>query len=637
MPVSKLLIELNGTAEKFIAEVGVDDASRDGSEAEFIILGDKKILWRSGIMKKGDQSKEVNIDIKGLKRLGLLVTRGSKTGSFGPDFGPGPGAGAPPAPGAMPPAGIPGGPGAPVVPGTPGFMPRMDLADWANARIEYNGSVQPEPISNSSQSLAKPDILTPPAPKSPRINGAKVIGATPGKLFLFTIPISGVRPMQITLENLPKSLVVNAETGIIEGVAPVKGTYVVKVHVKNQYGEASSELKIVIGDLIALTPPMGWNSWNAWGTKVDEEKVKAAADQIVEKLRDYGWTYINIDDGWQAAERTADGELLGNEKFPDMKRLSNYVHSKGLKFGIYSSPGTTTCGGYLGSYQHESLDADLWGDWGVDYLKYDWCSYFSIQKDNSLAELKKPYQIMKEALNQSNRDIVYALCQYGMGNVSSWGAEIGGNVWRTSGDIQDSWKSLKQTGFNQNSNADFVNPGHWNDPDMLVIGEVGGWGSNIHNTKLTPDEQYTHISLWCLMASPLLIGCNLNKLDDFTLNLITNNEVIAVNQDPLGKQAKQLVKGDEYQVWAKDMEDGSKVVGLFFTGAESDNPVDLFNWGDTQDQKTMKIALKWTDLGITGKHSVRDVWRQKDIGVFSDTFEAVVKHHGVVLVKLSRL
>jgi len=307
-----------------------------------------------------------------------------------------------------------------------------------------------------------------------------------------------------------------------------------------------------------------------------------------------------------------------------------------LKIGIYSSPGEQTCGRFLGSYKHELQDAKKWAEWGMDYLKYDWCSYRSIAVDNSLPELKKPYLLMKDALNQTGRDVVYGLCQYGMGNVSAWGAEVGGNLWRTSGDITDTWSSLKQTGFNQTANAEYVNPGHWNDPDMLVIGEVSTGRSGVHYTNLTPDELYTHMSLWSLSAAPLLIGCNLSNLDDFTLNLITNTEVLDVNQDPLGKQAKQVVTNNEYQIWAKDMADGSKVVGLFYTGVDTDNPVDLFNWGTEPVLKTMKIKLNWSDLGISGNYTLRDVWRQKNIGTFSGSYETDVNFHGVVMISLTK-
>ncbi len=251
-----------------------------------------------------------------------------------------------------------------------------------------------------------------------------------------------------------------------------------------------------------------------------KKRLKPLPSFVNEGLRDHGWTYINIDDGWNMhkdaePKRDSLGRILPNEKFPDMKALGDAIHSLGLKMGIYSSPGPYTCGQYTGSYQFEQKDAHSYASWGVDYLKYDWCSYDQIARDTSLAERQKPYLVMKEALNQVNRDIVYSLCQYGMSKVWRWGAEVGGNLWRTTGDITDTWESLKEIGFSQIENQPFAGPGHWNDPDMLVVGWVG-WGPNLHPTKLTPDEQYTHISLWCLLSAPLLLGCDLQQLDPFT-------------------------------------------------------------------------------------------------------------------------
>ena len=465
-----------------------------------------------------------------------------------------------------------------------------------------------------------PYILTPPVPDEPRINGAKVFGARPGNSFLFTIAASGQRPMQFSAENLPDGLDLDKQKGIITGKVMQEGTYIVNVTAENKQGKATEELRFEIGDKIALTPPMGWNSWNCWGLSVSDKKVRDAADQMVSTgLVNHGWTYINIDDGWEAPERTQEGELLGNEKFPDFKALTGYVHDKGLKIGIYSGPGLETCGGYLASYQHECIDAQTWADWGIDFLKYDWCAYEEIAKDHSLEELKKPYIKMNECLQNVNRDIVYSLCQYGWGDVWKWGEEVGGHLWRTTGDIVDTWESMSDIGFNlQQGLAPYAKPGHWNDPDMLVIGWVG-WGPNLHPTRLTPNEQYTHMSLWALLSAPLLLGNDLTKMDDFTMNLLTNDEVIAINQDPLGDQAGQVIKTNIRQIWAKKMEDGSIAAGLF-------------NLSD----KRINITVAWEDLNIEGTRTVRDVWRQKNIGSFDDEYTTEVPAHGVALIKISQ-
>jgi len=315
-----------------------------------------------------------------------------------------------------------------------------------------------------------------------------------------------------------------------------------------------------------------------------------------------------------------------------MKALADYVHGKGLKLGIYSGPGPLTCAGFTASYQYELQDAQRYADWGIDYLKYDWCSYSKIAKDRSLPELRKPYQVMREALNKVNRDIVYSLCQYGMGNVWEWGEEVGGNCWRTTGDITDTWSSMSGIGFNQAGHEKYAGPGHWNDPDMLVVGLVG-WGVQLHPSNLTPDEQYTHISLWSLLCSPLLIGADMDRLDDFTLNLLTNDEVIEINQDPAGIQAHRIHNEAGKQVWTKEMEDGSKAVGLFYPDlSDRKEPANYFGWGE---KKSVRITLKGTDLGISGKFKVRDVWRQKDLGLFENQFETEVPYHGVALLRVA--
>jgi len=463
-----------------------------------------------------------------------------------------------------------------------------------------------------------PYILTPKESETPKINGTKVVGVRPGSPFLYRIPATGIKPMTFTVENLPEGLFLETDKGIITGNIKQKGDYLIKLKAVNTKGETTRNLKIVVGDRIALTPPMGWNSWNCFGLTVDEEKVKATADIFLKTgIADHGWTYINIDDGWEASQRNGQGNIAPNGKFKNMKALTDYIHGYGLKAGLYSSPGPKTCGNYLGSYQHEESDAKMYADWGFDYLKYDWCSYDQIAEDRSLIELQKPYKTMQLALEKTNRDILFSLCQYGMGDVWSWGDKVGGNAWRTTGDIIWTWESMSGIGFHQEAAAPYAKPGNWNDPDMLVVGWVGF--GNPHPTNLTPDEQYTHISLWSLLAAPLLIGCDLTKLDEFTLNLLTNDEVIDIDQDPLGKQAIPVQKTADYQIMVKEMEDGSKAVGLF-----------------NLTEKDLKISATWAVLQLSGKQTVRDVWRQKDLEISGDKFESIVPSHGVMLVRISK-
>jgi alpha-galactosidase len=578
---STFQIDLKGGAERFTAFVGVDDEVEGSSASvEFRVLGDDRVLWKSSTMKAGQAPEKVDVNLKGVKTLLLIVD----------DAGDG---------------------------------INYDHADWADAKIEYAGR-RPEAVASHTEVA---EILTPKPPATPRINGAKVFGVRPGSPFMYTIAATGRRPMTFAAENLPEGLKLDPQTGRITGVMQKRGEYNVILRAENALGQARRNFKIVCGDAIALTPPMGWNSWNCFAHAVDDAKVRSAADAMVQSgLIDHGWTYINIDDCWeikpgskdpllQGEPRDQNGMINTNKKFPDMKALCDYIHGKGLKVGIYSSPGPLTCAGFTGSYQYEEQDARRYAQWGFDYLKYDWCSYSRVARGRSLPVLKKPYQVMRAALDTVHRDIVFSLCQYGWGNVWEWGAEVGGNSWRTTGDIVDTWSSMSKIGFSQAGHEKYAGPGHWNDPDMLVVGMVG-WG-NLHPTKLTPHEQYTHISLWCLLCSPLLIGCDMAQLDEFTLNLLTNDEVLEVSQDPLGKQAGRVSQADNLEVWAKEMEDGSLAVGLFNRGEMENN-----------------VVAKWSDLGLSGKKIVRDLWRQKDLGEFEDRFSATVPRHGVVLVRI---
>lgn len=461
-----------------------------------------------------------------------------------------------------------------------------------------------------------PYILTPKVSPSPKINSPLVYGLRPGSPFLYKIPATGVKPLQYQVSGLPKGLMFDKNTGIITGSIDTKGSYVVKLIVKNKLASATKNFTIVCGDLMGLTPALGWNSWNCWALSVSDEKIKASAKVMFDKLADYGWNYINIDDGWEDSKRAENGEIVANKKFPDMKALTDYVHGLGLKMGIYSSPGTLTCGGFLGSYQHEEQDAKTYASWGIDYLKYDWCSYEKIAPQKpTLDDFKKPYIVMGEALHKINRDILLSFCQYGMGDVWKWGAEIGGNSWRTTGDINDSWESLSGIGFSQNIPAPYSQPGHFNDPDMLVVGKVG-WGPSLHNTKLTPDEQYLHISLWSLLSAPLLIGCDMSQLDDFTLNLLTNAEVLAIDQDALGKGPEKVFEKDQIQVWVKQLKDGNKAIGIF-------------NLND----KATKTTINFSDIKLPVQLKLRDVWRQQDLGSFKNSFSLTVQPHGVALLK----
>ncbi|MBE0648602.1 MAG: alpha-galactosidase [Bacteroidales bacterium] len=483
-----------------------------------------------------------------------------------------------------------------------------------SAEVSFTEGASGIPISGI---LDLPYILTPQVSVYPRINGARVFGVRPGSPFLFKVPATGKAPLSYFAENLPEGLNLHASTGIISGQVNEPGSYFCSLIVENSVGTAKEPFRIEVGDLISLTPPLGWNSWNCWGLSVSDEKVRSSALAMKESgLIDHGWSYINIDDGWEATH--VDGKIATNEKFPDMHALCDYVHSLGLKIGIYSSPGPTTCGGYEGSYGFEQADADSYASWGMDYLKYDWCSYFRIAPTPNQEELEHPYRIMEKALLSTGRDIHYSLCQYGMGKVWKWGASVGGNSWRTTGDITDTWESLSGIGFSQGACSQYANPGHWNDPDMLVLGWVG-WGPNLHYTQLTPNEQYTHITLWSMLASPLLLGNDLSQLDPFTMNLLTNDEVLAVNQDPLGIQAIPVVQNDFYQIWTKGMEDGSSVLGLF-----------------NLTEQSLNLGVNLQELGFGERYGIRDLWQQRELGKVERYFEIRIEPHGARMIHLKK-
>ena len=581
---SEIIFKLDGQAVSFDAQIGVDAEITGQGTVVFIVIGDNEELYNSGTMQNNHSARSINVNISGVKQLHLIV---SDSGD-GIDY---------------------------------------DHADWANAKIVYNGK-QPEAMLPP---VEEKYILTPPAPIEPRINSAAIFGVRPGSPILYTVAASGERPMKFYAKGLPEGVTINSENGHIRGRTK-RGSYKVELSAKNIHGADSIVLTLEVGDKIALTPPMGWNSWNCWGCAIDEQKIRESAQWMVKSgLINYGWQYVNIDDCWMrelnsddeilgGAVRDEQGYILSNGNFPDMRGLTDYIHSLGLKTGIYISPGPWTCQKYEGSYKHERQDAETFAMWGFDYLKYDWCGYNNVVNSSKadLVDLKLPYVFMKWYLDQQDRDIVYSLCQYGMGNVWEWGGEVGGNCWRTTGDIVDTWNSMSGIGFSQDKCSPYAKPGNFNDPDMLVVGKVG-WGPSLHDTRLTPNEQYTHISLWALLASPLLIGCDLSQMDDFTLNLLTNNEVNAVNQDPLGKQAVPVSRKNGCEVWAKTLADGSIAVGLF-----------------NRSFRESEVTADFSDLKINGEYKIRDLWRQKDLGGFTDSFTVSVPRHGVAFVKISK-
>ena len=360
---------------------------------------------------------------------------------------------------------------------------------------------------------------------------------------------------------------------------------------------------------LVRTPPMGWNSWNKFAGRITDADVRAMADAMVSSgMAKAGYVYINVDDTWEL-DRDANGNITTNKKFPDMKALADYVHSKGLKFGLYSSPGPTTCAGYMASYGHEAQDAKTFASWGVDYLKYDLCSARTIYPSTP-ENLQAIYQKMGDALQQTGRPIVYSLCEYGQGDVWKWGAKTGGNLWRTTGDISDHWASMDRIGFSQVDISPYIRAGHWNDPDMLEIGNGG----------MTADEYRTHMSLWSMLAAPLIAGNDLRTMTDETKSILMNAEVIAVDQDPAAKPVEMVAHEGTTEVLMRPMADGSVVIGLYNRGSEA-----------------VPVGFQWKQIpSAQAKHgTVRDLWKHEDVKISGNGYSTTVPIHGVVLLRVA--
>lgn len=593
---SVLSFFLDGHATEFSAIVGVDDKGVKDLPLKFYVIGDRKILFESGEMKLGDEPKPVKVYLEGIKRLGLLVIIEEK-----------------------------------------GF--NRSYSNWANAQFVMKDDFIPQTMPNSDEKY----ILTPKPDKKPKINSPKLFGARPNNPFLYTIAATGQRPMSFSAKNLPKGLSIDTKTGIITGKVVQKGTYLATLKAKNELGETTKTLKIIIGDTIALTPPIGWNGWNSWARNIDQEKVIASADAMVKMgLNQHGWTYINIDDAWQGQRGGQFNAIQPNEKFPKFTEMIDYVHGLGLKIGVYSTPMITSYAGYIGGssdfengkitdsiknnkrafryvgkYKFEENDAKQMAAWGIDYLKYDW----RIEVPSA--------ERMSVALKNSGRDIVYSISNSApFDNAKDWAKLT--NTFRTGPDIRDSWLSLYVSAFTLDKWSPYGGHGHWLDPDMMILGNVTT-GTSLHPTRLTPDEQYSHVSLFSLLSAPLLIGCPIEQLDDFTLNLLTNDEIIEINQDPLGKSARLLSEEDGVQIWAKPLEDGSYAVGLFNVADFGKTPETYFRWGD---EKSKTFTFDFNKINLKGKYQLRDVWQQKDLGSFNNSFKTDIRHHGVLMLRM---
>jgi alpha-galactosidase len=492
-------------------------------------------------------------------------------------------------------------------------------------------------------------ILTPDEAEIPRINGPSVFGVRPGAPFHFTVAATGRRPLVFHAERLPDGLRMDADSGIISGRITNRSRrkHRVQLRVENAAGAAEESLIITVGDTLCLTPPMGWVCRAAADFPLNQRAVLAAAEAMAESgLRNHGWNYIIIDDGWQGQRGGRYNAVQADEeKFPSMEKLCGDIHAMGLKVGLYSSPWITTYGGYPGissdhregswdpsmgyeasgsvrkSYQRigphawEEQDAAQWAEWGIDFLRYDWYR-------NEPGSTER----MADALRKCGRDIAYALSN----NANVRYARLYGrlaNCWRTGGDLLDTWElegrqqTLRQRWMQHQAwlaRGYRGGPGHVPDAGMLMIGNLrtGSGSDQPRPSRLTPDEQYSHVTLWALWCSPLFIECPAGPMDEFTLKLLTNAEVVDVHQDAASIPARTVSRKANHEILVRDLADKSKAIGLFNLGSTS-----------------RIIELNWTEAGLKDEHQLRDVWRQRDIGLYKDTFTARVPAHGVLLLR----
>lgn len=357
---------------------------------------------------------------------------------------------------------------------------------------------------------------------------------------------------------------------------------------------------------LAQTPPMGWNSWNCFGLDISDTIIRAeAAAMVTTGMKKAGYQYIVIDGGWEGYHDKNGIFHPDAKKFPDMKGLCDYIHSLGLKVGIHTSPGPTTCAGREASYGHEKQDAETFARWGIDFVKYDWCSADKVYQSG---QMQDAYRKMSNDLKATGRPILFSLCQYGMQDVWKWGQSVGGQMWRTTGDISDNYNSMILHGLDENGLERYAGPGHWNDPDMLEIG----------NGKMDQDEWRAQMSLWCILAAPLFAGNDLTQMKPKALEVLTNPEVVAIDQDPAGIQGHCARQEGPTQIWTKTLADGSTAVGLF-----------------NLDAHPMTMSVVFKTIGLPKHVQARDIWLHKDLGPFDGSFTFVVPRHGSVLVKVT--
>ena len=524
-------------------------------------------------------------------------------------------------------------------------------AEWGNLTLSVEDGGKVEKIK-SEEFAPQFGILTPGEDAMPRFNGPDVFGVSPGKPIFYRIPVTGKKPLRVSVEGLPDGAKFDPERRILSGCVNEPGDYVLNLIAENATGRTTRRFTLAVGGRLAVAPPMGWTSWNALRCDITDANIRETA-RLLDSLglADYGWSFVNLDDGWQRRPmkgrwsdppgkdaymydippaflqppRDAEGRIRPNANFPDMKSLADYVHSIGLKIGLYSSPGPMTCQKFEGSFEHEAQDARTWCDWGFDFIKYDYCTYTrvflsetkGVGREATEEDHAKPFAKLGAALKALPRDIVFSANASWHG-AHRWGEGANINMWRTWEDLKDNWGGLVNAANTAFELAQHSKPGFWCDPDMLVVGFMDTGVGAPHMTKLTPNEQYTHMTLWCLFNAPLLLGCQLDKMDDFTMNLVSNPEVLAVDQDIAHPGARRTTATDSEWVAVKRLSDGSFAVGV----------VNLYPF-------KRSIILDFAANGLPCKSRVRDLWRRKDIGEATDSMTFDLPPHAPAFLKIS--
>jgi alpha-galactosidase len=627
---------LNGSSERFTARVGMDDDSKkklkNGSLpfVRFVVLANGEVRFDE-VVKLGQKAVDVSVDLSGVKELNLITEEPQKV-HYNVEY----------------------------------------QAVWANAMF-IGGQPSILPL--------KKFILTPTESSAPRIHSPKIFGCRPGSPLHYTIATSGERPIKFRAKGLPLGVKLDAQKGRLSGSSQVLGDHKIQLFAENEHGEYHIELVLRVGDEISLTPPMGWNSWYCWSESVSQEKIEGIAHGFAQKgLVDYGWSYINVDDCWGGPQRGGVHHAIqGNERFPDMKGMVDTIHGLGMRAGLYSTLWMSSFGGFIGGtapnaegdysdfhapedtmlqkgqifgrcptalksraatigpYWFVDNDVKQFTEWGFDYVKYDWNERHNqealsehLAKHQKFPDDVRPFGVdevqrkyaywtrrFHDSFRASPRDMVLSLSPrstYSSGGITSKYS----NLWRTTNDIVDTWVVVSES-FKNDAWRKFQRPGHWNDPDMLQVGNKGipnKFVRTLQETRLTPDEQYTQMSLWSIMASPLLISCDIETMDAFTLNLLKNPEVISVSQDSLGLQGRPVWIDGDLQVWVRELSNGELAIGVFNLG-----------YG------TLDANIELNRIGMSGHWSFLDCWTHRDMGVMSQSFSAQVRGHGSVLLR----